>query len=298
MASNIEYRHGSNGQFYGIHTVSNQHYVYAHVNPKTNETFYIGLGKGNRCNQAAQRNQFWKRYVEKHGMKVKILRQGLTKSEAADLEKALIKQMKPRCNLTFGGELGDCGGTPVFSFSKEGVFHKGFRTISDANAYFNVKLNDSRIVRCLSGERQIFKGFMWSKEPNKPPTFKAKKKAPAKQVHEYDLDGKWKSSYESPRDANVPTRTGIYVCLDKPLTYAGSFWRSFKVDRLNELPPTPALIASKKVICLQSGQIFDSISKAAKHINMPHQTLIKRLNGKLKNNTGLQFYAEQKSNHS
>lgn len=295
---NTLYYSGKDGQVYGPHVTSGNHYLYAHVNPETGKTFYIGLGKGNRCNQITKRNFLWKQCFKKHGMKVRILKQDLPKEDGLILEKKLILRLKPEGNIVFGETSIRNSGIKVFAFNEKGELFKGFRCITEANAFFGIKTNDSRIIRCLAGRRQKFKGFLWSKDRNAPPVLRAKKKAPAKQVHEYDLDGNWKASYDSPRDANVPTRTGIYGTLDKPQTYAGSFWKTFKVVRLNELPPTPSLIPSKKLICLQSGQIFDSISKAAKHINMPHQTLIKRLHGKLKNNTGLQFYAQQESNNS
>ena len=51
-----------------------QYYVYTHLNPKTKEIFYVGIGKGNRAwNQWAGRNKFWENYVNKYGFEVEIV---------------------------------------------------------------------------------------------------------------------------------------------------------------------------------------------------------------------------------
>jgi hypothetical protein len=290
MQSTTDYQ-GKSGQLYGEHTKSGKHYVYQHVNVETSEVFYVGLGKFNRCNQVKQRNRFWKHYTNKHKYFVKLVATNLSREEAAKTEVKMILALKPRCNLTSGGEQGTLLGLRVYAFTKEGTLFKCFETISEANNFFEVQPNDSRISRCLSGERQRFKGFLWSKKLSPPPTYQ-KRKYKAKTVHQYDLLGNWVASFSSPREANVPTRTGVYAVLDSSKTYAGSFWRSKKTNKIVVRLLKPALVASKKVLCTQTMKVYASLSEACKDKKLKHQTLSKKLRGLLKNNTELVFYGD------
>jgi len=95
-----------------------QHYVYIHLNPKTKEVFYVGIGKGNRAyNKGAGRNQFWGNYVNKHGFEVELIAEGLTRSQAGKIEIELIAYLGRRqidiggvlVNRSTGGD-GGCGG--------------------------------------------------------------------------------------------------------------------------------------------------------------------------------------------
>lgn len=285
---------GRNGQLYGPHNKAKTHYVYSHLNPRTGEVFYVGIGRFNRCNQIKQRNRYWRNYVAKHGFMVQLIAQGLTRDEAADLEVRLIKQRRPKCNLTHGGETGMNGGVPVFAFDEDGALAHSFETISEANVYFGIQPNDSRIIRCLNGKRQRYKGFLWSKSKDNIPHPRPRIKAPAKTVHQYDLQGNWVATYSSPIYAPVPTGTGIYGCLDTNKTYHGSFWRSERVDRISAVQPTAALKPSKAVVCLKTGVVYDSIAKAADSIGIHHQSLIKRIRNWPKERAGFEYYEQEK----
>ena len=286
---------GRAGQLYGPHIWSGKYYVYQHRNPSTQEVFYVGLGKFNRCNQRTQRNKYWKNYVKKHGCIVELVDKDMTRSGAIDLEKRLIKHLKPKCNFSSGGETSLNTGISVKAFTKEGKVFKTFDTISEANAFFKIATNDSRIKRCLSGQRQLFKGLLWSTVDGKTPEYRPRKPQKAQRVHQYDLQGRWVASFDSPKNAKVPTRTGIYAVLDTHKTYAGSFWRSYKSSKISSKPPEPSLKKAKRVLCLETGRVYDSVSLAAKEKGIVHQTLSKKLRGKIHNNTNLQFYVEEKS---
>jgi hypothetical protein len=284
---------GRNGQLYGPHSKAKTHYVYGHVNPWTGEVFYVGIGRFNRCNQIKQRNKYWSNYVAKHGFMVQLISQGLTRDQAATLEVKLIKERKPKCNLTHGGEVGTSSGMPVFAFNEDGALAHSFETISEANVHFGAHPNDPRISRCLKGKRQRYKGFLWSKSKDVIPQPRPRITAPAKTVHQYDMQGKWVATYASPRHAPVPTGTGIYGCLDAEKTYQGSFWRSKKVERISVTPPTAALKPSKAVACLKTGVVYDSITKAAESIGIRRQNLIKRLRNWSKQEVGFEYYEQE-----
>ncbi len=95
-----------------------KHYVYTHLNPKTKEVFYVGIGKGNRAwNKGAGRNKFWDNYVNKHGFEVELIAEKLTRKQAGKIEIQLIAELGRRqideggtlVNRSTGGD-GGCGG--------------------------------------------------------------------------------------------------------------------------------------------------------------------------------------------
>lgn len=83
-------------------------YVYQHLKANTNAVFYIGKGKGKRCNQKAGRNQYWHRVVNKHGFVPKIIVDGIDEELAFLCEAELIDKYKKLgvklVNATDGGE--------------------------------------------------------------------------------------------------------------------------------------------------------------------------------------------------
>lgn len=85
--------------------------VYLHINPKTQEVFYVGIGVETRAKDFSKRSIFWSNYKNKHGIKVEIIKKGLSSKEAQDIEVELIKKYGRRdlgtgslVNLSHGGE--------------------------------------------------------------------------------------------------------------------------------------------------------------------------------------------------
>jgi hypothetical protein len=104
-----------------------EYYVYTHLNPKTKEIFYVGIGKGNRAwNRWAGRNQFWDNYVNKHGFEVELVAENLTRNQAGKLEIDLIAHLGRRqideggtlVNRSIGGDGGSEGYTHTEEFKK------------------------------------------------------------------------------------------------------------------------------------------------------------------------------------
>jgi hypothetical protein len=122
-----------------------QHYVYTHLNPKTKEIFYIGIGKGNRAwNQWAGRNQFWENYVNKHGFEVELISENLTRKQAEKIEINLIAEL--------GRRQIDNGGTLV-NRSSGGEGSIGYTHTAE----FKQKLSEDRKGKCTRKERQLSK---------------------------------------------------------------------------------------------------------------------------------------------
>jgi predicted GIY-YIG superfamily endonuclease len=69
----------------------NIHCLYFHLNPQTNNVFYIGIGTLKRAYNFKDRNNHYKGYIKKYGTPiVKIVQENLTLEEASKLEKQLI----------------------------------------------------------------------------------------------------------------------------------------------------------------------------------------------------------------
>ncbi|MBO6880021.1 hypothetical protein [Winogradskyella sp.] len=73
----------------------NDYYVYIHLNPTTNEIFYVGKGKGHRKTAKTSRNEKWVEYVSKltEPHKVLVLKENLSERDALDLEKKVLKKI-------------------------------------------------------------------------------------------------------------------------------------------------------------------------------------------------------------
>ena len=97
-----------------------KYYVYTHLNPKTKEVFYVGIGKDNRAwNKWAGRNKFWDNYVNKYGFEVELIAENLTRKQAGKIEIELIAELGRRqideggtlVNRSTGGDGGSAGYT-------------------------------------------------------------------------------------------------------------------------------------------------------------------------------------------
>lgn len=284
---------GKDGQIYCNYNKSGNRYIYAHFEKDTKELFYIGLGKYNRCNQISQRNNYWKSVKNKHGLIIKLLEVELTLEKAMEREKFYIKKYQPKTNMTIGGDAGNNEKTriKVYCYDKDGTFYKCFNSITDANIFFNTKENDSRINRCLSGERNSFAGYMWKTEYYESiDPYKKQKIWNQKAVHGYDLDGNYIESYSKVTDFKKGSRTGISNCLDKNATCMGSFWRTYKTDKIIVPKIKPALKESKKVIDKSTNMIFNSVSEASRYIGISKEVLRRKLSGIRNNNTNMIYY--------
>lgn len=73
--------------------VDKSHYVYSHFTDDYFKPFYIGKGSGNRCKDGTKgRNTEWHQITDEHGgFNWRILMDGLSKSEAHELEMLVIE---------------------------------------------------------------------------------------------------------------------------------------------------------------------------------------------------------------
>jgi hypothetical protein len=75
--------------------MENKFYTYIHLNPETNQIFYVGKGTGNRAFVKPQRNDQWKKYVNdlKEDYKIIFIKKNQTSEEAEALEQMLITKI-------------------------------------------------------------------------------------------------------------------------------------------------------------------------------------------------------------
>jgi hypothetical protein len=91
--------------------MENKYYIYAHINPLKHEIFYIGKGCSYRAYQKTGRNTWWKKTINKYGLIIDILEEGLAEEEAFEREKYYIQKIGRRdlglgslVNMTDGGD--------------------------------------------------------------------------------------------------------------------------------------------------------------------------------------------------
>jgi len=86
----------------------NVFYVYLHRRASDNKVFYVGKGKGKRAYSTFGRNDRWNKTAKKHGLIVEIVFDNLEETEAFQVERDTILEMKyfgyPLVNMTNGGD--------------------------------------------------------------------------------------------------------------------------------------------------------------------------------------------------
>jgi len=143
--------------------------VYIHKKKTNGEVFYVGMGNKYRpyqkCN--GSRSDFWYSTVRIYGYTVEIIKEGLTKQEAFDLEIKLIKKYGRRdkglgtlVNLTDGGDAGG-GGYGYGFLIRKSVYNietgQVYESITDACKHINISA--SSVTSRLNGRRKFDKSI-------------------------------------------------------------------------------------------------------------------------------------------
>jgi hypothetical protein len=87
-------------------------YVYVHRRKSDNQPFYVGKGYGRRAYETSEkrRSKHWVNVARKHGVYVEMYKTGLTEEEAFSLEKEVIARLReqncPLVNVADGGQGG------------------------------------------------------------------------------------------------------------------------------------------------------------------------------------------------
>lgn len=80
--------------------------VYIHRQASDNKIFYVGKGTPSRPRSLSGRSDHWRRIVNKHGLKISLVKIGMNEECALSYEKALIAALGRNnlCNHTDGGD--------------------------------------------------------------------------------------------------------------------------------------------------------------------------------------------------
>ena len=141
--------------------------IYCHKKLGTSEIFYIGQADNTiRPYSRNHRNNWWHNIVNKHGFSVFILAENLSKENADNLEKWLIKEigrrdkgLGPLVNLTDGGE--GAIGRKVSDKTKEKISNSRMgKYAGDKNPRFGIHLSDETKKK-ISIAKQ---GYVFTKE--------------------------------------------------------------------------------------------------------------------------------------
>ena len=133
------------------------YYVYQHKRNDTNAVFYVGKGKGYRCNQKTGRNIYWNRVVEKHGYSVEKVVTDVDEELALLAEYELIDKYKRLnyvlSNLAEGGE-----GTSGYKFTPEQIENVKLAHIGKAHsAETKAKMSDAKKGKLPNNFGKVYK---------------------------------------------------------------------------------------------------------------------------------------------
>ena len=254
--------------------------VYQHIRPDTNTIFYIGIGKKlSRAKSTFARNKYWKNIVKKcnNNFNIKILHENITWEEACQKEIEYIKKFGRvdngtgiLCNLTDGGEgtlnLKHSDDTKL-AISKAAIerykikpnFRKGKRFVN----------RNSRKVVIINLKTYIIYKFNTLVEValflNTTPTKVRRACIVNKSINDYYL--KFGEKFLSNEIEDLKNKK-IYEL-------------SLKTININK----DYSYIQKKVINIQTGEIFKSISEVSKIYGIACSTLNRQVNGISKNKT-------------
>jgi hypothetical protein len=261
-------------------------YVYRHIRLDKNQPFYIGISKndnyGNckRAKSCTGRNFIWKRIVDKTDYEVEVIMDGLTWEEAKQKEIEFIKLYGRLnsgtgilSNMTDGGEGGL--GVVVSEITRkklsENSKKKGIS--KETREKMASKLRGRPLPdwqKELLRKAAIGKDVYWSK----------------KKVDQYDLNGEFVQTFNSINDAarclNLQ-QANIGKVLKKKRSHTGGyiFVYSGKPFSLGELTFRRKNVR-KKVVNLATGEVYDTMSEAAKKNGIKYdffKRMMKKKNG-------------------
>jgi len=166
-------------------------FLYQHIRLDTQTVFYVGIAKNiSRAYSKHNRNDHWRKIVNKVGYRVELLLENISYDEARRREISMIRLWGrddigtgPLVNMTDGGDgmenlskesiakahtpeiiarRSKTRKKPVLQYSKSGKLIKEWESASDANIYFRgFDSVDSRITRCCRGKTPAVYGYVW-----------------------------------------------------------------------------------------------------------------------------------------
>lgn len=282
-----------------VYTDENDCYVYRHLKPN-GEVFYIGIGSGDNSYRRAKaktgRNENWHSIVKEFGYEIQILTTGLSRREAEEIEILLIGYYKREdccdgllCNLTDGGK-----GNTGLKHSEEtkrkmSEDRKGQRMGEDSPCYGKTLSKEHRKKLSISN-----KGRTWSEGQREKfiktrtgcsVSEEAKKKTSdglKKYYETHDGFSKGKPMAEETKkklsDAHMG-KVGLVEELNPMFGKIGELNPMWGKTHTEEVKQAGRERMWKKVINIETKEIFDCADYAGETIGMKGYTLQPHLRG-------------------
>lgn len=240
-------------------------YVYVHCRQSDMRPFYVGKGHGRRAYETSEkrRSKHWVNTARKHGVYVNILQSDLTEAEAFELEKKVIADLRQQghtlVNMTDGGE----GASGVKMTDEKKAL---LRSVLLGHTF--------NVGRKHSPESKERMSLVQKKryEDGATPSFSGKSHSPmTKELIASKLRGRQFSeeTKEKMRQARLGTTMPEEVKEKIRQKTTGPNSPMYGVCGKNH--PAYGLTGSrnamsKKVKCVETGVVFDSVSLAAAHM--------------------------------
>jgi hypothetical protein len=291
------------------------YYVYVLIDPRNDQPFYVGKGKGDRVLQHYYEWECIDQHNRNKALKIKTLKQlGYEPKykivfESSDAK--LVFEEESRLIVKWGRGKYDKGGIltnirlgegpinepgmAVDQYNLYGEFIQTFSSIKSAARILGNKCASS-ISKCCSkhGSQKAAYGFFWTYHG--VPLDKEWCWAKKRPVYRWTLDGKFIDRYISATQAveqlNLHSfKPSILNCLCKGAgrkrrhyQSAGFIWTHEPIFFSEYKPST------RKVMCLNDNETFNSLTEAAKFYGACRSSIIKVCKKKLKTtNNGLRF---------
>ena len=262
------------------------YYIYEHIRKDNNTCFYVGKGTGGRAYNL-DRGNFHNGVCKEYGCRVKIIKDGLTEEEAFKLERERIEDYV----ITFGY------GAPIegyrdfsnnyltnFTWGGEGV--SGYKHSKESKQKMSEKKKGKKQSEETKRKRsESMKGKKHSEEHNKKIS-ESKKGIKFSEEHKKNLS-------ESHKGKTAGEKNGMW---GKPSPNRGKKGLYHHSEEAKQK-------LSKKIICITTGEIFNSIKEASDHYKVARSNISYCCIGKRKhagelNNVPLQWkYAEDDDNN-
>ena len=288
------------------------YYVYKHIRLDNNTCFYVGKGKDGR-KDVPNRNLTHDSICDRHGYKVVIFKDKLNEAEAFKLEEDLIRcyvfkmgygicikgymnnNNKFLTNRTFGGEGASGYKHSEESKRKNSESHKGKKQSEETK---------EKISEKMKGKNAGEKNGMFGKKGKDSPIYGEKNgmfgKNPFENKTEEEMEiivrkisekNKGKNAYANKTEEEMEEirRKKSNSMKGKNAGEKSSMWGKPAHNR-------------RKVICITTGKIFNSVTEASNYYNVARNTIsfcckVKlKSAGKLKDGTKLQWkYLEEEN---
>lgn len=237
-------------------------YVYEHWRPDTNQCFYVGKGIRQRARKMLSRNKFHSAIqgkLKRNGLKVgvRIIRRGLTEDEAFALEMELIANWRAKgielANVGCGGD-GQTGliawnRSPILCLEDLKIYPSTYAAAEFYGLHWNTVFEVCKEkYRIIGGPHFVY----FERELSR-----AEADAKIIEIEERLANRRRRSPLAKQRHIGI---------------IAGK-------DAAGRSAAGPASL-SKRVVCLDDGRIYSSISEAARVYNVHSSALTELCNGK------------------